>query len=205
MEATFGRLIAAKKNGLIRSLGALLGIAQGLLCDGHLSDREIEFLNQWMSANSAIAKIPPASIVFERVSNALADGVITEDERRYLCETLQQFLGGSIDELADPGRVSQLIFDSDIQLIYPGSLFCLTGQFAYAERAQCEEIILSKGGIVGNVTKKLNYLVVGERGDVEWKHGSLGTKIAKALDYKERGIPIKIVPERIWAPSLREH
>ena len=55
----YSRIIAAHINDMKRSLGALLGIAQGLLCDRHLSDQEIQFLNERLSANDEIAAAWP--------------------------------------------------------------------------------------------------------------------------------------------------
>jgi len=205
LTESYGRQLGREKNDLARSMGALLGISQGLLCDGNLNDKEIEFLHGWLRENAAIASMPPASIIFQRVSAILEDGVITPTERAYLTETLQRFIGGSAEDLAKPTHVTQLGFDNVERIAFRDSLFCLTGEFAYAERGQCEEMIATRGGVVGNVTKKLNYLVVGERGSMEWKHGSFGTKIAKALDYKQRGAPILIVAESVWASSLRSH
>lgn len=43
------------------------------------------------------------------------------------------------------------------------------------------------------MTKKLDYLVVGGLGSLEWKHGSFGTKIEKAMQHKRAGVPLFIV------------
>ena len=48
----------------------------------------------------------------------------------------------------------------------------------------------------------MNYLVVGLRGSGEWKHGSYGTKIEKAIEYKRAGLRLFIVPEDAWSKSL---
>jgi NAD-dependent DNA ligase len=205
MNDSSGRKFGAVKNDMARSLGALLGITQGLLCDGELNDREIAFLFDWMRTNDSIANTPPVNIIFQRVSAALKDGVITAAERTYLSETLQSFIGGSTEDLATPNHVTDLVFDNVDRVNFRESHFCLTGEFAYADRPQCEELVISRGGIVGNVTKKLNYLVVGQRGSTEWKHGSFGTKIVKALEYKQKGVPILIVAESVWATSLSSH
>jgi NAD-dependent DNA ligase len=205
MNDSSGRRFGAVKNDMARSLGALLGITQGLLCDGQLNDQEIAFLYDWMRTNDSIANTPPVNIIFQRVSDALNDGVITATERAYLSETLQRFIGGSAEDLTAPNRVSELVFDDVERVNFRDSQFCLTGEFVYGERPQCEVLTASRGGVIGNVTKKLNYLVVGERGSIEWKHGSFGTKIVKALEYKQKGVPILIVAESVWATSLSSH
>ena len=89
-------------------------------------------------------------------------------------------------------------------LEYPGFRFCLTGDFVYGLRDLCAAEIEKRGGIVGNsITKTLSYLVVGSLGSPEWKHGSFGTKIDKAIKYKRDGCSIFIVREECWASSLK--
>ena len=205
MSNLFARMGAAKKNELARSLGALIGIAQGLLCDQDLNDKEILFLNQWLQEHEAVSKVWPADIVTARVKEVLRDGVITVDERNHLVETLSELVGSRDDELAAPTHVTDLAFDLVANLSFEGFRFCLTGDFIYAPRRNCEELIEVRGGIVGNsVTKKLNYLVVGERGSSEWKHGSFGTKIERAIELKQSGLPIMIVRENVWTAAIEQ-
>lgn len=71
--------------------------------------------------------------------------------------------------------------------------FCLTGDFVYGPRRFCEERIKTlRGTVLSNVTKKLRYLVIGSLGSPEWKHGSFGLKVEKAMKYKRDGMPIRL-------------
>jgi NAD-dependent DNA ligase len=199
----FVRQSGALKNDINRSLGALLGIAQGMLCDGHLNDQEISFLQQWLTQNESIAAGWPGDVVHARVREALADGVITAEERTYLTETLQQLVGGSLEEIAEPTHVTEMAIDRTVMVSIPKATFCLTGDFVFAPRSHCELAIQKREGIVsGSVTKKLTYLVVGGLGSKEWKHGSFGTKVEKAFEYKRLGHPILVVHEDQWASAL---
>jgi len=142
-------------------------------------------------------------VLHARVREVLADGIVTEDERAYLLKTLDLLVGGHLDRLAETPKVNQLALDSLDRLSILDSLFCLTGDFVFAPREKCEEAIIARGGRVHpSVTKKINYLVVGGLGSEEWKHGSYGTKITKAIDYKRKGCPIFIVHEDVWATAL---
>lgn len=173
MSNFFARQGAAYRNDLNRSLGALLGIAQGLLCDANLCDQEIRFLNDWLAENEAIASSWPGDVLAARMREVLGDGVVTSEERDYLSGTLQQLIGGALDELPSATHVSQLAIDQDAEVKIRGSLFCLTGDFLFAPRNYCEETIVKRGGSVnGTVTKRIHYLVVGGLGSKEWKHGS---------------------------------
>jgi NAD-dependent DNA ligase len=203
MADSFQRQIAKYANDMKRCLGALLGIAQGMVCDGQLNDGEIHFLNDWLTANDEICVGWPGDIIHQRIKCVLADGVITEAERTYLLDTLHELIGGTAETLTAPNHVTQFAFDDVPVCEFHGMRFCLTGDFVYGPRDLCEREIENRGGIPANsVTKALRYLVIGDRGSVEWKHGSFGTKVEKAQEYKRKGSPILIVREERWVSSL---
>jgi NAD-dependent DNA ligase len=204
MNKFFGRQGAAHINEMNQSLGALLGIASGLLADRELRDAEIQFLKEWLDKHSAIAAVWPGDVVHARVSEVLADGKVTSEERDHLIQTLQRLVGGTLDELAASKHVTQLLPYETPLLDYPNATFCLTGDFVLAARGVCEKEIASRGGLVkSSVSKKLRYLLVGGLGSPEWKHGSFGTKIEKAMELKKEGAPIFLIHEDHWATSLR--
>ena len=203
MSNDFARRLKGYENEYKQSLGLLLGVATGLLADRRLPDEEVCFLNDWLNQHDELAHTWPGDVVHARIRNVLADGSISETERAHLVETLRQLIGGRLEELAASTHVSELVFDEVATVIFSGSMFCLTGDFVFAPREVCEKEIEKRGGQVGkNVTKKLQYLVVGGLGSAEWKHGSFGTKIEKAIQYKREGLPIWIVHEDKWASHL---
>lgn len=203
MSNFFVRQNVTFKNDLNRSLGALVGIAQGLVCDAHLNDSEITFLNSWLNENENISMAWPGDVVHARVKNVLADGVVSDDERKYLLETLQKLIGGTLEELQQTTHVSELMLDDVPSVNFAGYTFCLTGEFVFAPRSLCAEAIERRGGKVATaVSKKLNYLVVGGLGSPEWKHGSFGTKVEKAMALKRAGASLLVVHEDRWANSL---
>jgi NAD-dependent DNA ligase len=186
-----------------QSLGALIGIASGLLADRTLSDAEIRFLHDWLDAHDEARFGWPGDIIHQRVEAVLADGVITEGERAYLVDTLQQLVGGSPETVTQATHVTELAFDDIGPIVFEGCTFCLTGNFVYAPRNVCEAEVTKRGGIVkAGVSKKVRYVVVGSLGSPEWKHGSFGTKIEKAMDLRRQGTPIAVVKEAHWASAL---
>lgn len=204
MTAFFTRQGAAYINEMNQSLGALLGIASGLLADRELKDSEIGFLKEWLDTHSAIATAWPGDVIYARVKDALADGQITAQERDHLVQTLQQLVGGTLKELAASNHVTQLLPYETPTLEYATATFCLTGDFVFAPRTACEQEIATRGGIIkSGVSKKLRYLIVGGLGSPEWKHGSFGTKIEKAMELRKEGAAILLIHEDHWACSLR--
>lgn len=200
---SYGRMIGRDRNRFVQGCGTLMGIANGLLADASLNDAEIRYLAQWMEENEALSAFWPGDVLFDRVRAVLDDGIITEPERAHLVETLNKICGGEIEEVA-AGPVNQLAFEPVPVIRFSGATFCVTGDFIFGPRDRVQETISVRGGVVlNNVTKKLNYLVVGLRGSEEWKHGSFGTKIEKAIAYKRSGVPLAIVREDHWTAALK--
>ncbi|WP_085318250.1 BRCT domain-containing protein [Derxia lacustris] len=199
----FARQGAAFKNDLNRSLGALVGIAQGLLCDGVLNDDEIRFLDRWLVANESLSLTWPGDVLHARVRAVLADGVIAEEERAYLVATLQSLIGGSLEELAEPTHVTALAFDHTAEVTFEGRRFVLTGDFVFGPRKTCSRVIELHGGeVASSITRKVDYVVVGGLGSPEWKHGSFGIKIETAMQLRRDGLPIALVQEDQWANAI---
>ncbi len=200
---SFTRVIAYQRNQFVRGCGSLMGICSGLIADRELNDREVHYLRDWLKANEGMTAAWPGDVLFERVQEVLADGVITHGERAHLVETLEKICGGEIEDLAK-GVVNQLAFDERPLIRFPGARFCVTGDFVYGPRERVHATIEERGGvIINNINKKLNYLVVGLRGSEEWKHGSFGTKIEKAMEYKRSGVALVIAREDDWAAALK--
>jgi NAD-dependent DNA ligase len=204
MSTLFGRQIGAAKNEYKHSLGALVGIAQGLVCDRRLEDKEIFFLHDWLAQNRAMAEGWPGDIVFSRVKEVLADGVITDGERTYLIDTLMKLVGSDGPDLPKVAHATRLATDdSPLAIIFTLKGFCFTGDFVYGSRSACEHAVEKRGGKpCRSVNKKLDYLVIGSLGSPEWKHGSFGLKVERAMKYKQDGHAMNILNEEKWCMAL---
>lgn len=66
----------------------LISIIDGVLSDSELSDSEIIYLTTWLSDSNQIADNVFVMLLQERISRALEDGVITDEERKELKQTL---------------------------------------------------------------------------------------------------------------------
>jgi len=192
-------------DALKQSLGELLGLARGLLADQELSDSEIEFLHQWLEDRYSMTSSFPGNVIYNRIKEVLADGVVTEDEREHLVETLNMLVEGRLEELTDQVDLTELWFDEVGLIEFHDARFCLTGNFVYGPREICKMAIEERGGIVSpTVSNEQQFLVVGGMGVDEWRSGGLGTEIEAALRLKGQGIPLKIIPEDAWVSQLED-
>ena len=188
---------------LKKSLGELLGLARGMLADQELSDSEIEFLRKWLLEHEAVARSFPGSVIHDRVEEVLDDGVITEEERSHLVETLNLLIEDRLEDLAEKIDITELWFDEAGEIDFSRSSFCLTGNFIYGPVPVCRTAIEERGGEVSpEVSDEIQFLVVGGLGVDEWREGGLGQHIETAMRMRATGKPVKIIPEDTWARQL---
>lgn len=189
-----------------RAMQTLLGICTGLTADNLITDREIHFLKTWLNDNPQTAQTWPGSTITNRVSSILQDGAITQEERGDLLDLLQSITGNLFAETgAAAPDAPALPIDDDPSIYIRHMTFCFTGRFYYGTRAACERVILNLGGTaIDNVTKKLNYLVIGGMIEPTWAHTTYGRKIETAVNYKQSGSEIIIVSEQQWTQAIAD-
>ncbi|WP_338490413.1 BRCT domain-containing protein [Pseudomonas trivialis] len=187
-----------------RSADALVGITAGLTADGKINQLEAEFLKSWIEIHLIHLEDPVVNILYQRLADMLSDGVLDEDESIELLETLHQFAGFSVGAPQRTTNVSRLPLNDPVpDLAWPDRVFLFTGVMAYGPRKDCESLVLERGGMIGNsVNKKLHFLVVGSIGNEQWLHSSYGTKIKKAVELRNSGVPIAIISENHWTQEL---
>lgn len=197
-NARFGR-----HRNLLKGVEALLGICRGLTADCELNEREILFLDTWLKDNAEVTAGWPGEVIAARVATILLDGVVTPAESQALCETLDQLIGGGLEDGITGGQSTELPLDRGSAIVFPGRSFCVTGAFLYGPRTKCHGAIEERGGRLAPVTFKLDYLVVGTMGSRDWKHSPFGLKILQAIDGRARGKShVKIIGEHDWVNAL---
>ena len=192
-------------DALKQSLGELLGLARGLLADQELSDSEIKFLQQWLEERYAMTSSFPGNVIYNRIKEVLADGIVTEDERDHLVETLNMLIEGRLEDLSEQLDLTELWFDEAGLIEFHDTRFCLTGNFVYGPKEICKSAIEQRGGLVSpTVDNEPEFLVVGAMGVDAWRTGGLGAEIEEAMRLKARGIPLKIISEDAWVTQLKD-
>ena len=186
-----------------RQIDELIGLARGLVADGKINQEEIEFLQKWLAANSAISDQPVVRVLFKRVTEVLADSVVDADEKAELLDTLGRFSNRHF-ELGETLKSTSLpLCDPAPILTFQGQRYRFTGTFNYGQRKHCEAAVVQRGAEVGGITQKTNVLIVGVYATESWKHSSFGNKILKAAEWRDEGHRISIVSEEHWVSFLR--
>lgn len=189
---------------LKRATDQLIGICSGIAADGVVNEQEVAFLSTWLSENRAVCADFPGREIHARIGEIMSDGVVSKEERDDLLGILQQISGNRfIDTGSAQPDGAAIPADENPTIVFPGKHFCYTGKFAFGIRSRCEEAVIKRGGHAdGDVTRKLDYLVLGIEVSEDWKHHTYGRKIEHAMKLRAEGFPLIIVREVDWKAAL---
>ncbi len=187
-----------RRNIIDRQIDTLIGLSKGLIADGKINQLEAEFLQNWLLQNSG-SDSPVILNLLDKVVGFLEDGILDDDESKELFAILSA-LTGDCSEAGEVSKTSTLPVCSPAPNIeFSGKNFLFTGTCAFGTRKQCQKAIESLGGSNSNcVTKTLNHLILGTYVTDSWAHESFGRKIEKAIEYRDKGLPLRIVTEEHW-------
>lgn len=161
-----------------RQVDEIIGLCKGVLADGHVNQNEAGFLLNWLETNQHAADKWPAKVIYPRIRAMLADGVLDDDEEQELITLLMGVTGSPKINVTGTGASTTLPFDDP------------------APRREVEEAILGRGGKCKKTPcKNTAFLVVGEVGSRDWIHSTFGRKIEKAVELRDGGAGIAIIPE----------
>lgn len=190
---------------LTKSMQYLLGICMGIIADNEIRDQELLYLSTWLSEYSEVTYNWPGNIISDRVKQILADKLITEEEKAHLLDTLKQLTGNYFSETGSAqNELTNIEYSLNHSIIFPGKLFCFTGEFITGTRAYCKKITESLGGISkDNISKNLDYLIIGTLTSQQWKHMSFGNKIEAAIKLKEENALPHLISENQWVDAIK--
>lgn len=183
----------------------LLGICNGILADGVLTDNEIQFLKNWLDRSIGAMNDWPGNIIRSRIREIIEDGVITEEERQSLIEILTKTAGSNVLLLNAQGATRLPIDDPPPVIVFPEKAFCFTGTFFFGTRKACERAVMDRGGRChSSVRLDTDFLVIGLAATRAWAHSSFGRKIERAVELQKEHQRLRIVSEEYWSIHCSE-
>ena len=186
-----------------RQIDQLIGLAQGVLADGIVSQAEAEMLQSWLRVNHRTDN-PYVSRLLDQVERVLADGILDEDEGRELHDALMSWTGGGGTDGEESTTASLPLDPGPRTVRIAGCSFVFTGTGIFGTRKMMQDATLRAGGAVErNITMRTNFVVLGTYVTPAWAHQSFGRKIEKAMEYRDqKGTGVQIVHENDWAQAL---
>ena len=186
-----------------RSDDELIGLARGLIADGIVNAKEVEFLQAWFAFKENVVGNFHYDLLSNRINEILRDGDVSQEESSEVFELLSSIVGGSY-ELGEVAKSTTLPLCAPAPSVtYEGKSFCMTGTFAFGKRKLCEQEVSARNGrVVSSVTRDLSYLVIGTYATESWKHSSYGNKIIRAAEIRAEGHGLHIIYEDHWIRSM---
>ena len=189
-------------NGITSDLQQLQGIFHGILSDGELNDTEIFKLHEWLSETEHLSSYYPYDEIRSLVLSIVSDKKIDQEERILLMAFIKQFvelsnsnIKNSIDSITEDVSISG-ICAVDPEIIFENKTFCVTGILSRGTRTELQNAIKNKGGIpVNSISKKTDYLIIGDTSNACWSYACYGRKVEKALDLRKLGHTVVLVHE----------
>lgn len=191
-----------QKDILERNCNELIGICKGIIADGKVCQSEAEFLLNWLNENYHAAEVYPGRVIANRLARMFEDNAIDSYEREELLFLLQELTGMTAGSTIT-NQSPSFGFNKPLpSMSFNEVCFCLTGTFEFGTRESVIKILKHFNAIIKDTVpkKQMSYLVVGSMVSEAWKFSTHGRKLETALNLREQGYPIYIVPEEhMWS------
>lgn len=189
-------------NAVTADLQTLQGICHGILSDGVVKEKEVFDLNNWLEEHQHLNTYYPYDELRSLILSIVSDKKVDEEEKIVLKAYFNQFV-----QLHDTEVQKQIELEtaninisglctSDPDVTFQGKTFCITGVLERGSRDELQKDIEALGGIPTNsVTRKTDYLIVGDNGNPAWAFSCYGRKVEKALNLRKEGHTIMLIHE----------
>ncbi len=198
---------------LTSSIQFLSGMMHGVMADGEISNDEIHALQNWVNHHPHLQGCYPFDEVSTLITKVLADGAVTDDERNMLKAFFSQFIDLKTSANLHEPDMAALRDQFSIQgicamcpeIVFDERVFYFTGTSYKAKKAEIAQVIMDAGGAWHNsVTKKTDYLIVGNAGNPCWAFACYGRKIEEAVNLRKEGHRIMIINETDFWDAIED-
>jgi hypothetical protein len=190
-------------NAITADLQRLFGIIHGIISDNVITKEELIGLKEWINDHTGLVGSYPYDEIEALLYHVLDDGKVTDEEQKLLKVYFSQFV--DIKNTVIPQEEIELLRKSitipsictlNANISFDNKLFCFTGISSKGKRIDVAEKIISMGGQYNNVViNQTDYLIIGDRNNPCWVFSCYGRKVEKAIENRQKGLPIQIIKE----------
>ena len=189
-------------NAVTTDLQTLQGLCHGILSDGTIGDNEIFDLNDWLSENEHLNTYYPYDEIRSLIVSIVSDNKIDKEEKLVLKAYFKQFI--KLEDTDVQKRIEDETSDitiaglctSEPNVTFFEKTFCITGVLKRGNRETLQNDIRKLGGVpTESISKKTDYLIVGDNGNPAWAFSCYGRKVEKALNLRKEGHTITLIHE----------
>lgn len=189
----------------------LQAIVSGIASDCLINEAELRGLSDWIMEHDHLKSMWPYDEIESLVTAVLADQRISEQEHEILQEFFEQFTplfdNRTIDDpwIKKNGTLVGLCAVCP-EIVFEDSVFCFTGSFSKHRRYELETLTLELGGMVAkNMSKKVNYLIIGSDGNPFWAYACYGRKVEQAVRLRKKGHHLQIIHENDFHDAVEDN
>ncbi|MDT8901881.1 BRCT domain-containing protein [Anaeroselena agilis] len=195
-------------------LQRLQGMLHGILSDNEITEEEMLGLQKWLNDNEHLASSFPYDEVYSLSVTAMADGELSEDERRFLKGYFAEFTNIDHSKTINRAEIESLKKSMCLQgicsmtpdLSIKDKHYCFTGISSKITRNGFANIITALGGIYKNsISAGTDYLVIGNDGNPCWAFSCYGRKVECAVNLRKNGHKILLVHENDFWDFYDDH
>lgn len=193
---------AREENNVAKAIDQLTGICTGILADGFVSPKEVEFFASWVQKFAPLEPIWPFTDILKRVETIFANGRASEEECEELRGVMEALCGYTNQVNPTETYSTSLPLSKPLPdpVILKDRIFNITGKFAFGTRKKVVETIEGAGGkaLDASPTRDSHYLIIGLFASRDWAHTSHGRKIERAVELRDSNSGIAIISEEHW-------
>ncbi|WP_336931179.1 BRCT domain-containing protein [Acinetobacter tandoii] len=175
----------------------LHGVLAGLVCDTDLILDELICLNTWLKDHDHLEE----DILYQEIFSALrplrTKKTLSTAEINSIFKLITRYVDPD-----DHGQLKKCVDSNDNPDFYKGfitleeAVYCFTGASTRFKKNEWKALVENNGGkFVDDMTLKVDYLVICNKGNSAWAHVSYGRKFEQAKKWQNEGNNIKIITE----------
>lgn len=188
----------------------LHGILIGIIADGVITENELIRLREWLNQHEHLKTRWPYDEIDSIITAVMADGKIDKEEHKMLTALFADFIS-----IYDNKTISSppVKIDNSInglcavcpEINFDGSTFCFTGASSKYKRNELEKIVAVLGGkSAKNISKSVDYLVIGADGNPCWAYSCYGRKVEAAVSLRKEGYSLVLVHENDFHDAIAD-
>jgi NAD-dependent DNA ligase len=189
----------------------LHGIVDGITSDGVISIEEIKSLRRWMLEHEHLSGLWPFDEIDALTMQVLADGKINREEHELLMYFFEDFVSKPGSRAVDAVTVSTPplivgVCAATPEILFADRFFCFTGKSKKSSREEIRELVEKVGAsFSSDVSKKLDYLIIGADGNPCWTYSCYGRKVERAVELRQQGHKLLIVHENDFWDAIEDY
>ena len=188
----------------------LHGVLGGIIADGVITETELLGLRDWLAQHEHLRTRWPYDEIDSVITGVMADGKVDDKEHEMLTALFADFITICDDKTitSPPVMINNSIGGVCAvcpEIRFEGATFCFTGASSKFKRNEFEKLVAGLGGkSTKNVSRQVDYLIIGAEGNPCWAYSCYGRKVEAAVNLRKEGHTLVLVHENDFHDAIAD-